>query len=82
MQPIYLSADDENLNVARLLFLADGADVPSGAAHFERVFYIFDGHNDNELVKARNTWKMFGQDDIERHYWQQNDLGKWEEKIA
>ncbi len=81
LEPIYLSADDENPNGALLLFLVDGADVAfEKAENFERIFYVFNGASEEELLKARATWKMFKSDDIERHYWQQDDFGKWKEK--
>jgi len=80
MQPIYLSADDENPNEATLLFLTDGADVlPETASNFERIFYVFAGNNENELSKARTAFKAF-KNGFERHYWQQTPIGKWEEK--
>ncbi len=81
MQPIFLSSDDEIPNNAKILFLVDGADItPEESQEFERTVYIFDGNNENELSKARQIWKTFASADIERHYWQQNDQGKWEEK--
>lgn len=81
LEPIYLSADDEVPNEASLLFLVDGADMDvEKTSSFERVFYIFDGHSEDELTKARKMWSAFKGNEAERHYWQQNDAGKWEEK--
>lgn len=82
MQPVYISADDDVPNGASFLFLADGAYLePEKMQNFERVFYLFDGHNENELSKAREVWKACGQEEIERHYWQQDAFCKWAEKI-
>jgi len=82
MQPVYISADDDIPNNATFLFLADGADLSVENIHsFDRIFYLFDGHNENELAKARSVWKMCTQENMERHYWQQNTQAKWEEKI-
>lgn len=81
LEPIYLSADDEVPNEASLLFLVDGANIdPEQTLSFDRVFYIFDGHSEDELAKARKMWSAFKGNEAERHYWQQNDTGKWEEK--
>ena len=81
LQPVFLSADDENPNGAVLLFLVDGATAGfEKISAFERVFYNFNGNSEDELQKARIAWKAFKQDDRECHYWQQNDVGKWEEK--
>lgn len=80
-QPIYLSSEDDLPNGAKILFVVDGADISSDLVEkYERVLYIFDGSSENELIKARNVWKLFQQNGIERHYWKQNSLGKWEEQ--
>lgn len=81
MQPVYISSDDDNPNDALFLFLVEAADVSvDNALKFERIFYVFSGNNENELIKARNMWKAFADSDFERHYWQQNIEAKWEEK--
>ncbi len=81
MQPIFLSADDEIPNQACFLFVVDGAGVSTQhAQNFERLFYIFSASDTNELTKARQTWKMFDSNIFERHYWQQSETGKWQEK--
>lgn len=80
MQPIYLSSDDENPNGATLLFAVDGADINlENTQGFERILYIFDANNENELSKARETWRAFATAG-ERHYWQQTPTGTWQEK--
>lgn len=81
MQPVYLSAEDDLPNEAVFLFLVEAADINlDNAVKFERIFYIFAGNNENELIKARTVWKAFSDSDFERHYWQQNAEAKWEEK--
>jgi len=81
MQPIYLSSDDENPNGATLLFAVDGADINlENTQGFERILYIFDSNNENELSKARTTWLAFKGNAGERHYWQQTPAGSWQEK--
>ena len=78
-QPIYLSSDDDLPNQAKILFAVDGADILTDfAKKYERILYIFNGQSESELLKARTLWKQFGENDFERHYWKQNELGKWE----
>lgn len=79
LQPIYLSSEDDLPNGAKILFVVDGADISLDIIEkYERVLYIFNGQSENELIKARNMWKMFQQNGSECHYWKQNELGKWE----
>ncbi len=81
LQPIYLSPDDENPNKATLLFAVDGANItPENTHNFERIFYIFDANNNQELQNARQTWKAFSSEEFERHYWKQDASGKWTEQ--
>jgi len=81
LQPIFLSADDENPNTATFLFLVDGAGIDKNkTVAFERIFYIFNGYDNEELTKARLAWRAYRKDNTECHYWQQNETGKWEEK--
>jgi len=83
LQPVFLSADDEIPNSASFLFLVDGATIDFEQTEaFERIFYVFDGQDEAELQKARLAWKAVTKSNIERHYWQQNVLGKWEEKVV
>lgn len=81
LQPVWLSAEDANLNQAQMLFLVDGALInPETANNFERVFNIFDGQNEEALSKARDLWRMLRQNGSEMHYWQQENSGRWIEK--
>lgn len=81
MQPIFLSSDDNIPNNAEYLFLVDGAFVDTDTLlKFERVFNIFCSNNNEALIKAREFWKELKKENIELHYWQQDNLGKWVEK--
>lgn len=81
IQPIWLSAEDDNPNQATLLFLVDGAVVSAAdVENFERVFNVFDGNNPDALVQARQFWKELKSGGIERRYWQQDQNGHWTEK--
>lgn len=80
MEPIFLSSDDETPNNAKILFLVDGADIDiKTTSNFDRILYVFDGNNEDEVKKARKTWKAFKEAASECRYWQQNESGKWEE---
>ncbi len=81
-QPIYISADDDNPNNSEFLFLVDGAMMDfENLSSFERVFNIFDGNIEDSLQTARDYWKQLKNSGAELHYWQQNTLGKWEQKV-
>lgn len=80
-QPIYISSEDDNPNNAEFLFLVDGAEEKIEKLNeFERVFNIFDGNIEDSLNFARKYWKHLKDSGAEVHYWQQDALGKWEQK--
>ncbi len=79
LQPVWLTANDENPNAATLLFLTDGA-VSQNLGSFARCFELFDGRDETAVEAARQRWKTLK---IEGHtiaYWQQNDKGGWEKR--
>lgn len=81
MQPIYISAKDDNPNNSSILFLVDGAKIlPENLNLFERVLNVFDGNNSDRLNEARQFWKNLKETDMELNYWQQSSNGKWEKK--
>lgn len=81
IQPIYISADDDNPNHAEFLFLVDGAMIECEKLNeYERVFNIFDGQIEDDVAMARMNWKKLKDCGLELHYWQQNNNGKWEQK--
>jgi DNA polymerase-3 subunit chi len=83
-QPIYLTTGDENLNAARVLFLA-GGDIPlnwnsSRFADFSRVVVLFDGLDPNTLNAAQASWQSALQAGQSAIFWRQNQSGKWEQR--
>ena len=63
-------------NGARHIALADGVWNDS-ALDFERIFLLFD---DSRIQEARETWKKLKDvDGVERHFWKQDDQGRWSE---
>lgn len=83
LQPVWLTAQDENPNQAKIRFLSGGATIDD-PKDYDRIVYIFDGHNNEAVEHARSRWK-FHKDETEntgheQTYWQQNPKGGWEKK--
>ena len=78
-QPVWLTAEDENLNGASFLFLTDGA-ASEHVKDYERCFELFDGNNEAAVDAARQRWTAYKEQGHELTYWQQTDRGGWEEK--
>jgi DNA polymerase III subunit chi len=75
--PIILSLQDIRYNEAEVIFIVDGADMPSTDG-WKRAVLMFDGNDPDALTKARATWKQLKVDGVEATYWRQNDEGRWE----
>ena len=78
-QPIYLTHDNDNPNGAAIRFFVEGAQ-PEEIAGYERIVYLFDGHNEEAVVNARKQWKRLANDGADATYWAQNEGGGWEKK--
>ncbi|GHD49587.1 DNA polymerase III subunit chi [Thalassobaculum fulvum] len=76
-QPIWLTADDENPNAARFLFLTDGVEA-ADLGPWTRVFDLFDGRDDAAVAAARRRWKAARDAGHALTYWRQTDRGGWE----
>lgn len=76
-EPVLLSQTPEDApNGASNILLADGVWRDEALA-YARTFYLFDAAT---IDAARNAWKMLGtKEDIERHYWKQDEQGRWAE---
>lgn len=75
-QPILLAASGEIVGDARNIALVDGVwrDLALG---YDRAFLMFDESN---IAGARAAWRgLADKVDVERHYWKQDDAGKWRE---
>jgi len=76
-QPILLSTSPDAPNLARNMLIADG-QWREAALSYDRAFYLFDT---DALEGARLAWKLLaGREGIERHFWAQDDSGRWVEK--
>lgn len=78
-QPVFLTLEDDNPNGSSVRFLVDGAE-PGDLDEYERVIYLFDGHDESALAQARERWKAEKAAGRAVTYWQQNDRGGWEKK--
>ncbi len=77
-QPILISLEHDNINSANVRFFVDGCELRLDK-DYDRLIYMFDGHDSNEVNKARILWKKFSSEN-NITYWQQDSLGKWQKK--
>lgn len=78
-QPVLLTLSPDNLNQASVRFFIDGA-VPGEGLPYDRVVFVFDGHDQEQLEGARGQWKALKAQGHTLTYWQQNNEGRWEKK--
>ena len=76
LQPVWLTALDENPNNATVRFYVDGAAVGE-VEGLTRAVIIFDGNDAEALDQARAGWKRFRAAGHEVSYWQQDEQGRW-----
>ena len=73
-QPILIGSEPAAANGARNIAIADG-EWRDAALAFDRVFYFFDGAT---IDGARSAWKALkDREGAERHYWKQDESGRW-----
>lgn len=77
LQPIWLTAVEENPNGASFVFLTDGASC-AGLAGYERCFDLFDGNDPAALAAARARWQACKAAGHAVTYWQQDERGAWQ----
>lgn len=76
--PILIADNDENPNGAQIRFFVEGA-VPENPTNYERVVFMFNGHDPDAVTRARQAWKALSQTH-ELTYWQQEPNGRWVKK--
>jgi DNA polymerase III subunit chi len=81
LQPVWLSAADENPNGATVRFYVDGA-VVGEIDGLIRAVIIFDGNDADALDLARSGWKRFRAAGHEVSYWQQDEQGRWQNRAS
>lgn len=77
-QPVVLTTDGANPNAATVRFFVDRA-VPAGIEGYERIVYLFSGHDPDAIAEARIAWKAL-QAGNSVTYWQQEPSGRWVKK--
>ena len=80
-QPIYLTCENDNPSSAKLLFLLNDASS-EGIESYDRVLNMFDGHSEEMIKRARERWKLYNDMGHRLKYFQQNESGVWEMKLA
>ncbi len=80
-QPVWLTVEDENPNGAAVLVLTDGAGS-ARLAQYERCLELVDGGDPEQTAEARRRWSSYHNAGHRVTYWQQNDRGAWEKKVA
>ncbi len=78
MQPVILTTGEDNPNGATVRFFVDGA-VPRSTEGYERVVYMFSGHDPDAVAEARLAWRAL-RDGNAVTYWQQEPDGRWNKK--
>lgn len=87
-QNILITTKQDNVNNANVRFFVNGAIVRA-SDEYERLVYMFDGHNSDAVQSARNAWKELSQKAISKKetpqkniltYWQQSNSGVWQKK--
>lgn len=78
-QPVLLTTRADNPNAAQIRFMVDGAEPPDLSA-YDRVVFVFDGHDARQLEAARGHWKSVRAAGHEVTYWQQAADRRWERR--
>jgi len=79
LQPIWLTADEDNPNGGDVLVLTDGV-TPAGFDGYDRCLNMFDGNDEQAVQNARSQWKVWKDQGHELVYYQQSPEGRWDEK--
>ncbi|AVA20982.1 DNA polymerase III subunit chi [Rhizobium sp. LEGMi198b] len=78
-QPVLLTVSPDNANNATVRFFVDGAEA-SDIENYQRVVFMFDGYDQEQLEGARAQWKKLKGEGHNLTYWQQTQDGRWEKK--
>lgn len=78
-QPVLITTTADNPNGANVRFYVDRA-VPSEGGGYERIVYLFSGHDPDAVAEARLAWKALSTPDNAVTYWQQDANGRWVKK--
>ncbi len=75
-QPVLLTREAVDMVYTQNIAIVDGTWRDAALA-FNRAFYVFDT---DMIAAARAAWRgLTDKADVERHYWKQDEAGKWVE---
>ena len=74
-QPVLITTDEGNANTAQVRFFVDRA-VPQTGEGYQRIVYLFSGHDPDAVGEAREAWKALREGN-DLTYWQQDENGRW-----
>jgi DNA polymerase-3 subunit chi len=74
-QPVLIAIGEDTPNAANVRFFVDRA-VPQTGEGYERIVYMFSGHDPDAVSEARVAWKALGPGNA-LTYWQQDEAGRW-----
>ncbi len=80
LQPVLITTESDNPNAANVRFFVDRA-VPKDIAGYERIVFLFSGHDPDAIAEARAAWKTLsstGEHAVT--HWQQDANGRWVKK--
>lgn len=78
-QPVLICNDVDNVNGADIRFFVDGGDVTAHQG-YQRLVYLFHGHDEAAVARARQQWKAARDAEMDVTYWLQNAAGAWEKR--
>jgi DNA polymerase-3 subunit chi len=81
LQPIWLTAEDDNPNNANVRMFVDGAPAEN-IDGLTRAVILFDGNDAQAVESARAQWTAFRKAGHEVSYWQQDDQGRWQNRAG
>lgn len=79
-QPVVLTLQEVNPNGASIRFLVEGAPLPADASAYARICVLFDGTDQDALLRAREQWREAKEGGHSTAYWQQDEAGRWQKK--
>ncbi len=77
-QPVLITTNTDNRNAADCRFFIDRA-VPKSTHGYQRIVYMFSGHDPDAVAEARLAWKALREGNS-LTYWQQEPDGRWVKK--
>ena len=79
-QPVVLTLTGSNPNGASIRFLVEGTDLPKDSGSYQRMVVMFDGTDQDALLRAREQWRAVKAAGHDATYWQQDERGRWQKK--